>query len=131
MLSLRVSLSALALVAASLVGCGSDEPHVDIGDVTVGTRTFHVFREGDPIAAGASTRLVLKSTAGGNPASITGWIGVESAEGSTKAQANFDAGDGDYDDNLTCPSPLPAGAKFWFTVVDESGQSLTGSIDYK
>ena len=128
--SIRLFLPALVLLGTSL-GCSSSETHVDIGDVTVGSYTFHIFREGDPVAAGVDTRLVLKPTAGGNPTSITGWIGVESGDGSEKAAADYDSGDGDYDDNLHCPSPLPDGSKFWFQVVDGNGQTLTGSIDYK
>jgi hypothetical protein len=120
--------ASLLTVVALCAGCADDK--TDIGDTTVGAISFHVFREGPAAAAGVETTLVLKPITGGMPTSITGWVGVASGEGSTKVRAVFDSGDGDYDDDITCPSPMPAGAKFWFD-VDNGGVVLTGSIDLK
>ena len=64
------------------------------------------------------------------PTSVTGWIGVMSAEGSVKKLASYDANDGDFDDDITCPNPLPVGSKFYFDVTT-AGVTLTGSIDFK
>ncbi|MEO8702753.1 MAG: hypothetical protein ABI867_22100 [Kofleriaceae bacterium] len=115
-------------VATLTFGCATDK--TDIGDATVGAITFHIFREGPAATAGADTTLVLKSTAGGNPTSIVGWVGLETADDSTKVDAVFDSGDGDYDIDITCPDPLPAGSQFWFT-VDDDGAVETGMIDLK
>jgi hypothetical protein len=114
----------------SIAACGSDTPEVELGSATVGVYTFDVAREGDAPTAGAHTRFVLKSTAGGNPTSVTGWVGVASGEGSVKTPAVFDPADGDYDDDVTVPSPLPSGAKFYFE-VSTNGAVQLGSIDMK
>ena len=126
--SLRLLLGAAYL--SSLLACGSDTPEVALGSVTVGVYTFDVAREGDAPLAGAHTRFVLKSTAGGNPTSVTGWVGIASGEGSVKAPADYDAADGDYDDDVTVPSPLPSGSKFYFD-VSTNGAVMIGSIDLK
>jgi hypothetical protein len=113
---------------SSLLACTT--PSVSLGSAQVGSYTFDVSREGDAAAAGVSTRFVLKSTAGGNPGSITGWVGIASGDGSVKSVAVYDAGDGDFDDDVTVPSPMPTAAKFFFDVIS-SGSVATGSIDLK
>ena len=114
---------------SSLLACSST-PEVELGSVQVGTYTFDVTREGDAPEAGVTTRFVLKPTAGGNPTSITGWVGTLSGNGSVKAVAVYDAGDGDFDDDVTVPSPMPTGAKFFFD-VSTNGSVVTGSVDLK
>ncbi len=116
-------------VLSSLFACTST-PSVELGSAQVGAYTFDVAREGDAPVAGASTRFVLKPTTGGNPTSITGWVGSVDGAGSVKTPAVFDAGDGDFDDDVTVPSPLPAGSKFCFD-VDTNGVVVTGSIALK
>jgi hypothetical protein len=119
------------LFALCLVGVGCKTPATDIGDVTVGSASYHISREGDAVAAGVSTDLVVKPAAGDTkPDSVVGWIGLADAADSTKVTGTFDPNDGDFDNDLTCPSPLPAGSQFWFTVT-VAGVPATGSIDYK
>ena len=119
----RISSICVAL-ALAVTGCATDQ--TDIGDVTAGKYTFHVFREGPAAAAGVATDIVVKPTAGGMPTSVVGWVGT--ADGSANAvAADFDSNDGDFDDNLTCPSPMPDGAKYFF-IVDGT---ITASIDLR
>ena len=75
---------ALALLLA-IPACSSDK--TEIGYSTVGARTFHIFREGPAAAAGVDTTIVMKSTVGGNPDSIVGWVGIESGAGSEKTSS--------------------------------------------
>jgi hypothetical protein len=119
----------LCWISAQLAACSST-PAVELGTTQVGTYTFDISREGDAPAAGVSTRFVVKPTAGGMPTSITGWVGTATGEGSVKALAVYDSGDGDFDDDLTVPSPLPDGSKFYFDVVSAAA-TATGSIDLK
>lgn len=113
---------------SSLLACTTAS--VPVGTAQVGTYTFDISREGDAPGAGVSTRFVLKPTAGGNPTSITGWVGIATGDGSVKSVAVYDAGDGDFDDNVTVPAPMPTGAKFYFD-VDTNGDVATGSVDLK
>lgn len=124
-----MKLVSLALVSL-LFACSSSTPAFTVGTTTAGPYTFDVLREGDAPAAGVTTTMVLKATAGGMPTSITGWIGVASGEGSTKVLAIYDAADGDFDDDVTVPTPMPAGAKYYFEVTTNSAV-VTGSIDLK
>lgn len=128
LLSLRNVLAACG-ISALVAGCSSSSA-VELGTVQAGTYTFEVSREGDAPDPGATTRFVVKPTAGGMPTSVTGWVGTATGEGSEKVLAVYDSGDGDFDDDLTVPSPLPAGSKFYFDVVSASG-TVTGSVDLK
>ena len=114
---------------SALLACSST-PSVPLGSAQVASYTFDVAREGDAPAPGVTTRFVLKPTAGGNPASITGWVGTASGVGSTKSVAVYDAGDGDFDDDVTVPTPMPADARFYFD-VETQGNVTTGSIALK
>ncbi|MEO7096384.1 MAG: hypothetical protein ABI175_24205 [Polyangiales bacterium] len=128
-LPMSFSIAAFTL-ATTLFGCSSKDDAVALGDMTVGTQTFHVEREGPEVAAGAKTRFVLKVATGAKPTSVTGWVGLESAEGSTKYKAAYDEADGDFDDDVTCPTPLPTGSKIWFDVMNGDTKT-TGSIAIK
>jgi len=121
------SVCAVTLVS---IGCSSStKDSTPVGTVPAGAFTFEISQEGAAVAPGATSRFVLKPT-GAKPASVTGWIGVASGEGSTKKDAVYDANDGDFDDDVVAPSPLPAGAMFWFTVTDGAA-STTASIAWK
>lgn len=111
------------LLSLALFGACSSTSATDIGDVTVNGQTIHVAREGDMPAAGVSTQLVFKPMSGAKPDSIVGWVGLAEADASTKVTAVYDSGDGDFDDDITCPTPLPAGSMIWFTVT--SGATVT------
>ena len=119
-----------SLVAASLLtltACASSA--VVLGSTQAGPYTFDVSYEGPvPTEAGAKTRMILKATAGGMPTSIVSWIGPAEVPAAEKVAATFDPADSDYDTDLTVPSPLPAGAKYYFD-VNTNGTIVTGSKD--
>ena len=117
---------ALCVVA----GAACSDSATDIGDATVNGQMFHVSREGPMPAAGVSTQLVFKAMDGSKPDSIMAWVGVANVELSQKVLAVYDPGDGDFDDDVICPSPLPAGAKIWFDVT-VGATTTTGSVDIK
>ncbi len=126
-----VTLVCASLVfATSSIGCSSTpKEERDLGDVTVGTNTLHIALEGSGVAAGAGSRFVIKATAGTKPTSITGWIGTMEGEGSVKKLSTYDANDGDFDDDVVAPSPIPPGSKYWFQ-VETDGKTTLGSIAY-
>jgi hypothetical protein len=112
-------------LGAALCGCAS-KSQTTIGDTTAGAYSVHIFREGPACTAGVMTTLVLKTTAGGMPSSVVGWVGNEDAEASA-VTAVYDPNDGDFDLDVTCPNPLPTDAKFYFTLDG----TATGSIALK
>jgi hypothetical protein len=124
---ISATLLSFALISAGCSSTASDEK--PLGSAVVGAYTIDIAQEGSAVAPGAQTRFVLKTTAGGKPTSITGWIGVASGEGSVKKIAVFDEADGDFDDDVVAPTPIPADAKFWFE-VDTAGKKDVGSIAY-
>ncbi|MEP6864249.1 MAG: hypothetical protein ABJE66_26755 [Deltaproteobacteria bacterium] len=93
-------------------------------------QVFRISREGDMPAAGVSTQLVLKPMSGAKPDSVLGWVGVADAPASAKVAAMYDSNDGDFDDPMTCPSPLPEGSKIYFDITEGSVTS-TVSVDIK
>ncbi len=115
---------------SALVGACSSTSAVEMGTAQVGAYTFDISREGDAPGPGVTTRFVVKPTVGGMPTSVTGWVGTATAEGSVKVPAVYDSGDGDFDDDVTVPSPLPDGSKFYFDVVSPTA-TATGSVDLK
>ena len=117
---------ASALLGLSAVAACSDSA-VQVGTTTVGTYTFDISREGDAPGPGVKTRAVVKPTAGGDPTSIMGWVGLADEDDADKVTGVFDSNDGDFDCNLTIPSPEPAGSMFFFD-VDTNGTILTGSV---
>jgi len=122
---------AAAISTLAATGCSSSKTDsTPVGTVTVGTYTIDIAQEGDAVAPGATSRFVLKSTAGGKPTGITGWIGIASGEGSAKKEASYDANDGDFDDDVVAPKPIPAGAQFWIE-VDTNGHKDVASIAWK
>jgi hypothetical protein len=126
-----MTIKPVLLGLAMMFGCTSSSDKTDIGDATVGANSFHIFREGPAAGDGVMTTLVMKATTGAMPTSIVGWIGISAeAEEAAKVNAVYDAGDGDYDLDMTCPSPFVSGSKFWFA-VDSSGTVATGSIALK
>lgn len=120
----------LFIACALVAGCTSTSA-TDIGDATMSNgQVFHISREGDMPAAGVSTQLVLKPMSGAKPDSVMGWVGVADAPASAKVAATYDPNDGDFDDDVTCPSPLPEGSKIYFDVTEGSVTS-TISVDIK
>lgn len=118
----------MALVASS--GCSSStKDETPLGTAKVGAYTLDIHQEKAKVAPGAVTRFVIKAS-GGMPTTITGWVGTMTAEGSTKAVASYDAGDSDFDDDVTSPAVIPPGSKYWFEVATGDKKEL-GSIDFK
>lgn len=125
-----MKLHRLLIAWALVAGCASSSA-TDIGDATMANgQVFHISREGDMPAAGVATRLVLKPMGGEKPDSARGWVGTTDAPASAKVLATYDPNDGDFDDDITCPSPLPEGAKIYFDVTEGSVTS-TISVDIK
>jgi hypothetical protein len=116
----------MLLLASLLAACGSSA--VTLGSTQVGPYTFDVEYEGPAPAAGVTTNMVLKPTAGGMPTSIESWIGPADVDASMKKEGVYDSNDGDYDTDFTIPNPLPAGSKYYFD-VNTSGTVVTGSMD--
>jgi len=81
-------------------------------------------------AAGVSTDLVLKPVSGTKPDTVVAWVGTDEAEPSAKTTCDYDPNDGDFDCNVTCPDPMPAAAKIYFTVT-EGDAVTTVSVDIK
>ena len=120
----------LFIACALVAGCTSTSA-TDIGDATMANgQVFHISREGDMPAAGVMTQLVVKPMSGAKPDSVVGWVGVADAPASAKVAATYDSNDGDFDDDITCPSPLPEGSKIYFDITEGSVTS-TISVDIK
>jgi hypothetical protein len=120
----------LFIACALVAGCSST-PATDIGDATMANgQVFHISREGDMPAAGVSTQLVVKPASGAKPDSVMGWVGVADAPASAKVAATYDPNDGDFDDDITCPNPLPEGSKIYFDIT-EGSTTDTISVDIK
>ncbi len=120
----------LVCVSGSVFAISACSSSQSLGTVAAGGTTYAVSIEGDDVAPGVSTDLVAKPTDGPIPTQLVGWIGVSTAEGSTKTTCTYDSGDGDFDCNLTVPNPIPDGSQFWFEATGANGQVSTGSINY-
>ena len=126
-MKIATTITALTFFALSAAGCSSSaSDETPVGVMKVGAYSVDVHEEGAAVAPGTKTRFVMKVT-GGTPTSITGWIGIESGEGSKKQLAVYDAKDGDWDDDVVAPTPIPAGSKFWIE-VETAGKKEVGSI---
>ncbi|MEO8554188.1 MAG: hypothetical protein ABI678_29635 [Kofleriaceae bacterium] len=126
---LRTMKKTCLILSIALFGACSTSA-TDIGDAQVNGQTIHVAREGDMPAAGVTTTIVFKATTGTKPDAIKGWVGLAEVEASAKVAAVYDANDGDFDDDITCPTPLPAGSKIWFDVT--TGETTTtASVEIK
>ena len=114
------------LVAAFAWGCGSSS--TALGSLTIGGTAMVVSQQGTG-AAGSTTRYIIKPTGGrGTISTIEVWVGIESAEGSMRATASFDAADGDFDADVVVPSPIPANSRLWLRVQTTGGMPNTGSV---
>ncbi len=124
-------LLASGLIALVVItnGCSSStDDETPVGTLQVGAYSLDIHQEGAAVAPGATSRFVMKTS--GKPTSITGWIGIASGEGSVKKLAVFDSGDSDFDDDVTAPTPIPAGSQFWVE-VDTNGKKDVASIAWK
>lgn len=122
----RTLVLALA-VGLAVSGCGKEEGKgeagegkagKDLGTLPIGAYSVQVSQQSD-YTAGGKTKYFIKPTGGqGQPTAIRAWVGSESAEGSLKAKAAYDAADGDYDATVEIPATPPADAKLWVEVED-------------
>ena len=114
------------LVAAFAFGCGT--PSTALGSTTIGGTELMVAQEGTG-AAGSTTRFVIKPTGGrGTIQTVEAWVGIENAEGSTRATASYDPADGDFDADVTVPSPRPANSRVWIRVQFAGSMTNVGSV---
>jgi hypothetical protein len=120
-------LFAALCLTAGITACGSSA--TDIGDVTVDGVSYHIAREGAEPAAGVSTQMVIKPNDGSKPDMVAGWVGL-ATDSAMAVPAKYDPNDGDFDDDITVQSPLPAGSMFYF-VVTKTGVATTGMIAFK
>ncbi|MFT3700582.1 MAG: hypothetical protein QM831_45985 [Kofleriaceae bacterium] len=119
----------LLFASALFAGCASNA--TDIADATVAGHAYHIEREGAEPASGVSTQLVIKPMDESmKPDTVMMWVGLQDADPSTKVAGVFDPNDGDYDVDLTCPNPLPAGSMIWFDIT-LGGVTSTGSVAIK
>jgi hypothetical protein len=120
-------LIAALCLTAGIAACGSSA--TDIGDVTVDGVSYHIAREGAEPAAGVSTQMVIKPNDGSKPDMVAGWVGL-ATDTAMAVTAKYDPNDGDFDDDITVQSPLPAGSMFYITVT-KTGVATTGFIAFK
>lgn len=105
----------------------SHGPVTELGEQTAGAFKVTAKREGGVTAGKEATFNVTVS--GGTPAAVRVWVGVESAEGSTKTKADKE---GDhFHAHADAPSPLPAGSKLWVEVENDKGEKSVASFDLK
>ncbi|HEY4243946.1 MAG TPA: hypothetical protein VGM88_29230 [Kofleriaceae bacterium] len=119
-----------ALASVLVLGaCSSDDSH-ELGTVQMGGYTMKISREGDAPVAGAMTDFVVKPESGGMPTSVKGWIGTSTRMDSAIVDGVYDPDDGDYDHDITVPSPLATDA-MWVFEVDTNGTDATASIAFQ
>lgn len=102
-----------------------------LGSLTIGAHTFNVAQFGD-VKAGAEAAFEVSFPKDKPiPATIRGWVGVESGEGSMKGV--FGKEDNEplaRHGHVDVPKTIPAGAKLWIE-IEEGGKPARGSIAYK
>lgn len=123
----RYAMILTALMAGlTLVGCGEgkeaekgeagESTGRSLGTQTIGAYSVTVTQQSD-FKPGGKTKFFIKPEGGqGEPTAVRAWYGVESAEGSLKVKAGFDAADNDYDAVVEIPATPAADAKLWVEV---------------
>lgn len=97
---------------------------VALGEVKLGDYTVQVTQAGK-VEAGKEAAFELAFPKGKPmPATVRGWIGIESARGSMKGKFDKE-GDAGMHGHIETPSPLPAGSKLWLEIEVPSGTSKT------
>lgn len=113
--------------ALALAGPSGGAKH-ELGSITVSGYTFTVTQE-SAVTPGKEADFSLVKTAGeGDPKAVRLWVGIESAEGSTKVRTHKH---GDkMEAHVEVPDPIPAGAKLWVEVETAAGRKAA-SLDFK
>jgi hypothetical protein len=100
----------------------------DLGSKEVAGYTIKVTQTGD-VKAGEETVFLLVLTGGaGKPKAIRGWVGVESAEGSTKVKCEDE--DKEWHAHVEVPKPIPDKSQLWLEVETADGKKKV-AFDYK
>jgi hypothetical protein len=105
-----------------LTACASSETQE--GNVTIGTHTVAVTREGD-LTAGDTTNFACKVDGGVQVDGVQAWYGLSSD--TQRTACVYDSDDGDYDCDVSIAAPIPPGAAL-FIIVTTNGVPATGSI---
>jgi hypothetical protein len=135
----RYAMVLMVLVAGvALAGCGKGEEGEkaeqgegsstgrSLGTQQVGPYSVTVTQQSD-FKPGGKTKFFIKPEGGqGEPTAVRAWYGVESAEGSLKGKAGFDAADGDYDAVVEIPATPAADAKLWVEIEAAGAKSTAG-----
>ena len=101
-----------------------------IGTAMIGGMEVKVSQEGE-LKPGGETGFDVNLPAGtAKPKAVRFWVGVESAEGSSKVKAEPE-GENTWHAHAEVPGPLPAGSKLWVEIEPETGAKATGSFDLK
>jgi hypothetical protein len=136
-------LAVLPFAACSKTDTNGTPPHSDkpmdhghgpeqaLGSLTIGAHTFNVVQQGD-VKAGAEAAFELEFPKDKPiPATVRGWIGVESGEGSMKQVFGKEESEpNSRHGHVVVPKTTPAGAKLWIE-IEEGGKPAHGSIAYK
>jgi hypothetical protein len=122
----------VGLVASALCACSSsDEDHHDLGDISVGTGSFHVEQEGN-WAPGTSTKYAIKANAGTpKPDQVSCYFGEGASSFSSTpsvAIADYDSGDDDFDCVYPTPANPPGDGRL-FVQVTTNGIVMGSSIN--
>ena len=124
------------VIGLTVVGCGKSEEKEkgeagestgrSLGTQKIGAYSITVTQQSD-FKPGGKTKFFIKPEGGqGEPSAVRAWYGVESAEGSLKGKAGFDAADGDYDAVVEIPAQPAADAKLWVEVEAGDAKNTAG-----
>jgi len=131
--------SVQAQLAASLVRLAADDhaghAHDEksskgraLGSKEIAGYTVKVMQESDVKAGGEGAFAIVLSGKNEKPKAIRAWVGVQSAEGSTKGKA---VAEGDeWHAHVEVPDPIPAKSQFWVEIETAAGK-VKAAFDYK
>jgi hypothetical protein len=100
----------------------------ELGSKEVAGYTVKVTQAGDVKAGEEAVFLLVLSGGAGKPKAIRAWVGVESAEGSTKGKCEDE--EKEWHAHVEAPKPIPDKAQFWLEVETPDGKKKV-SWDYK
>ena len=125
----RYAMVLIVLVAAvAVAGCDKGEEGKkdekgegggtgrSLGTQKIGIYSVTVTQQSDFKPGGKTKFFIKPEGAQSEPTAVRAWYGVESAEGSLKGKAGFDAADGDYDAVVEIPATPAAEAKLWVEI---------------
>lgn len=102
---------------------------IELGTIKVGEHTISVFQMAK-IEAGKEAEFDLDFAEGKSlPATVRGWIGIESAKGSMKVKFEKET-EARMHGHLEAPGPIPAGSMLWIEIEGAGGTSKA-SVAYQ